>query len=106
MTATAKPTDIILTALLVLSRTNIHKNLHKKVIQYLYETKTEGFAKYQTINGIKHGLCRRLYPNGQLWYEENYQNGQKHGLCRGWYENGQLSYEANYQNGQKIELKI
>jgi len=50
-------------------------------------------------NGIKHGLYRSWYQNGQLEAEGNYVNGEIDGAVRAWHENGQLKLEATYLSG-------
>ena len=51
-------------------------------------------------NGIKNGIHKKWYENGQLEFELNLKNGKKDGLYKWWYENGQLEYELNLKNGE------
>ena len=97
-------TDIILTTLLILKRYGVHKDVHKIIVDYLYETITDGNKKYQTINGIRHGMSRSWYENGQLWVEGEYKNGKQDGMERIWYDNSQLWYKLEYKNGEPDEM--
>ncbi len=58
-------------------------------------------------NGLKQGLWRHWYANGQLWLELNYVNGMFHDLCRYWNSNGKLTWDYYYvntnQEGEQIE---
>ena len=49
---------------------------------------------------------RMYYENGQLKYEEPYENGEQHGLWREYYENGQLKYEYQYENGEPLSEQV
>lgn len=49
-------------------------------------------------NGLKDGLWREYYNNGQLKSEGSYSNGYKEGLHKEWFENGILSLEGYYEN--------
>ena len=51
-------------------------------------------------NGIKNGIHKKWYENGQLEFELNLKNGKKDGLYKWWYENGQLEFELNLKNGE------
>lgn len=46
-------------------------------------------------NGERHGLWEQYYPNGKLWYRENYKNGKLHGPCEIYYDNGEVRYNGN-----------
>lgn len=50
-------------------------------------------------NGIKNGVSKRWYDNGNINYETQYVNGRKQGLTKVWYKNGQLQSEATYFKG-------
>ena len=45
--------------------------------------------------GIKEGLWKSWYTNGQLNVETNFKDGKHEGLYRNWDFNGQLSLETN-----------
>lgn len=40
--------------------------------------------------GLKHGLTRRWYFDGQISHWEMYYNGELHGVCKKWWPNGKL----------------
>ena len=69
------------------------------------QTYLEWPRQYIQKNGELHGLSRRWYQNGQLWYEYYWKNGEQHGPDRGWYQNGQLWYEENWKNGRRHGLE-
>jgi len=48
---------------------------------------------------LLNGLYKEWYENGQLEFEENYNNGKKDGLQKHWEENGQLKYNERYKEG-------
>jgi antitoxin component YwqK of YwqJK toxin-antitoxin module len=52
-------------------------------------------------NGIANGPYKQWNKNGQLILEINYKNGLKEGLERTWYDNGQLEWEVTYKGGKK-----
>ena len=66
----------------------IEINGHKKEIWI-------GPQKYRT------GVFRQWYPEGQLWYECNWNMGKRHGPEYGWYSTGQLSYENKYHDDKR-----
>lgn len=47
-------------------------------------------------------LMSRYYDNGQIIFQDSYNNGKRHGVWKGWYENGQLEFIGQYKNGLKI----
>jgi len=51
-------------------------------------------------NGMRCGLCKAYYTNGDLHWEFNYVDGEIHGLCRVWHfkANGYLAAEGMYAN--------
>ncbi|TVZ15486.1 toxin-antitoxin system YwqK family antitoxin [Maribacter sp. MAR_2009_72] len=51
--------------------------------------------------GMKNGVFKGWYINGQLNFEQTYLNNMLHGCSRSWYENGQLENETFF-----IEDKI
>ena len=51
--------------------------------------------------GIKDGLSKSWYTNGQLFVETNFKDGKHEGLYRSWDFNGQLSLETNYKSGEE-----
>tara|TARA_A100001011_G_C13725318_1_gene601283 strand:- start:26 stop:532 length:507 start_codon:yes stop_codon:yes gene_type:complete len=55
-------------------------------------------------NGIKNGVHKIWYENGQLKYQGNYINGKPDGVYKSWYKNGQLKMEVDYRNGKKDGL--
>lgn len=65
----------------------IVKTFHKKnCIEYSCEcNESEGFQlkmEYFQNNGIKEGLCRKYYYNGNLQYEYNYIQNKKNGIFK------------------------
>jgi len=53
------------------------------------------------INGIKHGLYKEYYDNGNIRIECNYSDEQKHGLYKKYYDNGNIRIECNYIDDKK-----
>lgn len=53
----------------------------------------------QYINGKRHGLYQKWFPDGTLSFEANYLDGLQHGKTRTWWKNGNLRSEAYYENG-------
>ena len=66
--------------------------------QRFYRT---GFLAEETIyvNGIKHGLMLKWFPEGNQSFSGNYQNGQRDGKVKSWWSNGQLRTFAIYEKG-------
>jgi antitoxin component YwqK of YwqJK toxin-antitoxin module len=56
--------------------------------------------------GIPEGVFQWWYSNGKPKAKCTYLNGQLHGKSEEWYlENGQLKFEENYQNGKMIGVQ-
>ena len=45
-------------------------------------------------------IVRDYWENGNVMWEEEYQNSQPHGKNIGWHYNGNKLWEVEYQNGQ------
>jgi len=60
---------------------------------------SQKLKEFNYVDGLKHGLCKKWYANGQLNYEAFYKNGRKEGLTKVWYKNGQLQRECVYRKG-------
>ena len=56
-------------------------------------------------NGKPHGICREWHENGQIWSEYNYEKGILYGMSRVWHENGQIKNECNYKNGVRHGIR-
>jgi len=56
-------------------------------------------ARMEYFQGRKHGLERRWYANGQLYWERTFKNGRKNGTHKGWWPNGQLKFFYPFKNG-------
>lgn len=46
------------------------------------------------VNGVKNGIEKEWYRNGNIRYSENWKNGLADGLSQVWYENGNLMIES------------
>jgi protein TonB len=52
---------------------------------------------------IKNGLSQKLYKDGNIKSEIEYQNNKYHGKLKTYYNNGQLKREEKYQDGKLLE---
>ncbi len=59
-----------------------------------------------TSNGIKNGVERNFYPNGQLRYEIEYKDGEYHGSTKEYYPNGRMKTYCEYKNGKANGLFV
>lgn len=50
--------------------------------------------------GLKHGVEKIYYKNGNLSSEEHWKNGRRYGVYKYYYENGKLESEGILENGQ------
>ena len=55
-------------------------------------------------NGKFHGLQKRYYDNGKLYYEGDSQHGKRIGLWEYYYRNGQIWCKGAYKKGKFIGL--
>lgn len=54
---------------------------------------------YENFNqGIKHGLTRCWYPNGQMYWSSNFKHGQTHGPLLVYYPDGSLKRREYFKN--------
>ncbi|RFC54715.1 toxin-antitoxin system YwqK family antitoxin [Brumimicrobium aurantiacum] len=53
------------------------------------------------VKGKKEGKVEIFYPNGKKWEELIYENGIRNGVHKKWYLNGELALEVNYLKGKK-----
>ena len=58
------------------------------------------FIEFQVKNGLKHGVAKWYYYDGQLYRETPYENDKRHGIEKDYYENGLLREETPYENGK------
>ena len=63
-----------------------------------------GKSEIEMVDGLKHGIGKVNYKNGQLKKEGNYKDGKKDGLWKFYRKNGRLESEGNYKDGQKDGL--
>lgn len=56
--------------------------------------------RYETRDGLLHGLRRVWAPSGQLLVETKYRMGQPHGLARTWNVHGRLVNRVTYRDGR------
>jgi antitoxin component YwqK of YwqJK toxin-antitoxin module len=70
----------------------------KSQIEYKENTRTE------TSKGIKHGMYKTFYNNGQIKLQVAYLHGKKHHIQNIYYQNGQLSTQVNYILGKREGL--
>jgi len=55
--------------------------------------------QYESFNqGIKHGLTRCWYPNGQLYWSSNFKHGETHGPLLVYYSDGSLKRREYFKN--------
>lgn len=47
------------------------------------------------------GAYTRLYPGGGRWSQGSYVEGLRNGIWRDWFSNGQLAQEIHYQQGKE-----
>ena len=57
--------------------------------------------EYFVNAGVREGVYRSYYENGQQWEEVNYINGVREGFYKSYYSNGQLWEQVNYINGER-----
>jgi hypothetical protein len=50
-------------------------------------------------DGVRHGVARSWYENGQLAYERRFREGTEVGTHRGWYYDGQLKFDYRFRDG-------
>jgi len=71
----------------------------QEVILETYETGAKHTATYH-VAGKEIGV-RHWSPSGVLEFEGGLRNGVRHGLCRRWYDNGQLQEVSTYIDGKE-----
>jgi antitoxin component YwqK of YwqJK toxin-antitoxin module len=71
------------------------------VSKYYNETYGTVILEVKMKNGMKNGLMRRSYFNGNLEYEANYVKDKLDGVERMFSNTGQLIVETTYKNGIK-----
>jgi len=54
------------------------------------------------LNGLKDGLEKHYYDNGNVQWEREYKNGKRIGARRDFYENGKLMRESGYNDEEKF----
>ena len=50
------------------------------------------------------GVVFNIYENGQLSFENTYEDGRLNGLCKEWHENGLLKSEGYFISGEENGL--
>lgn len=50
---------------------------------------------------LKHGVQKKLYPDGNIWIVSPYKKGLKHGTEKQYYQTGQLQLSSQYKNGAR-----
>lgn len=63
----------------------------------------EHYVNYD--QGIKHGITRSWYPNGQTYWSCDYKNGEMHGPLLVFYPDGSTKRRAYYKWGMPRESK-
>ncbi|MDO6802073.1 toxin-antitoxin system YwqK family antitoxin [Wenyingzhuangia sp. 1_MG-2023] len=118
-------TLILLLSLVVACKKNIEKE-ESPVVQVVFDelekNPANGFMLYQGVlftgvakeymkdgktlkylvtysEGLKNGISKRWYDNGNKNYETQYVNGRKQGLTKIWFRSGELQSEATYFKG-------
>ncbi len=51
-------------------------------------------------NGLKNGIAKQHYPNGDIWKESPYKDGKLHGEVKIYERGGKLSRTAQYTEGK------
>ena len=57
------------------------------------------YREWTFNNGLKNGICRSFYQNGNPWSLNTYTNDTLNGEYKTWHENGQLYISGNYEMG-------
>lgn len=57
------------------------------------------------VNGVRHGVQKKWYPNGQLFKEMNINMGVEEGMQKAWRANGKLYINYEAKNGRIFGLK-
>ncbi len=57
------------------------------------------------MNGVKNGVCRKWWKNGNLRFRANYKEGLYQGKVEEWYEDGTPFTAFNYEKGQECGLQ-
>ena len=70
------------------------------IMHELFEYNEDKLVAYEKYN-INEKLEYRKTPSEEC----NFLNGLRHGLCKEWYDNGQLRVHANYLNGFRHGLE-
>jgi antitoxin component YwqK of YwqJK toxin-antitoxin module len=55
--------------------------------------------RYQMLEGLPEGRWTNFYPNGQLWFVQNYTKGKLNGTYEAYYINGQKRYQMEFSHG-------
>lgn len=81
----------------------LHDQLYG-VYREWYENSGKPMYEFNYENGLRHGRSKSWdEDSGCLIHEYNFWNGELHGLNRKWNINGELEFEENYNNGTLIE---
>jgi antitoxin component YwqK of YwqJK toxin-antitoxin module len=73
----------------------------KKEGLWIYYTEKVKVAEEHFVNGMKNGLCRKFYPNGELLEESVWKNNQKEGKYQAFFLSGKPYLQCMYQNDQR-----
>lgn len=100
---TARPVDLKLDSQqrLVLRETGA---LFTGVLKEDYESKTPR-AEVSFKAGVRHGVGREWYANGQLMMEGSWDHGQPHGLMKEWSEDGLIRRDTVYKQGRQVSQR-
>ena len=95
--------------LLVVEKSTLNRDLKTGIMLYnnlAFTGKAQLFYRTNSlaeetfyVNGIKHGLRLKWFPNGNQSFSGNYQNGRRDGEVKSWWNNGQLRTLAFYKKG-------
>ena len=58
-------------------------------------------AEETYVAGLRHGVCRIFYSNGQVSEEMEWENGQKSGPWKQFFDNGKLQMEGSHLAGKR-----
>lgn len=68
--------------------------------------KGDSIVNYKDINGMKQGLWKKRYKNGQTTYIAHFKNDKFIGNYKRYYKNGKQSLEVDYDNKEAGPAKI
>jgi hypothetical protein len=76
----------------------------KTVTGEVYANFEDGSPKFlgHYTKGVKDGVHKVWYPGGPVKHQAEYSSGRRHGAQRHWSEDGNLLWQETWQNGVKV----